>query len=101
MRNFFGSIFINRDKLREAWIEYPIKVEYYKITNEISKITICLLTACCSILILYARNVAILLILAYLWYLVIKQTKLYKKKMELLSSIFIDMWVFSCDNMVV
>lgn len=65
--------------------------ESYKITNEISKITICLLTACCSILILYARNVAILLILAYLWYLVIKQTKLYKKKMELLSSIFIDM----------
>ena len=35
MRNFFGSIFINRDKLREAGIEYPIKVEYYKITNEI------------------------------------------------------------------
>ena len=35
MKNFFGSIFINRDKLREAGIEYPIKVEYYKITNEI------------------------------------------------------------------
>ena len=36
MKNFFGSIFINRDELREAGIEYPIKVEYYKITNEIS-----------------------------------------------------------------
>ena len=35
MKNFFGSIFINRDDLREAGIEYPIKVEYYKITNEI------------------------------------------------------------------
>ena len=34
LKNFFGSIFINRDKLREAGIEYPIKVEYYKITNE-------------------------------------------------------------------
>lgn len=34
MKNFFGSIFINRDKLREAGIEYPIKVEYYRITNE-------------------------------------------------------------------
>lgn len=34
MKNFFGSIFINRDKLREAGIEYPIKVEYYKITKE-------------------------------------------------------------------
>ena len=37
MKNFFGSIFINRDKLREAGIEYPIKVEYYKITNELEK----------------------------------------------------------------
>lgn len=34
LKNFFGSIFINRDKLREAGINYPIKVEYYKIINE-------------------------------------------------------------------
>ena len=38
VKNFFGSIFINRDELREAGIEYPIKVEYYKITNEEEKI---------------------------------------------------------------
>lgn len=38
MKNFFGSIFINRDKLQEAGIDYPIKVEYYKITNEEEKI---------------------------------------------------------------
>ena len=38
MKNFFGSIFINRDKLEEAGIKYPIKVEYYKITNENQKI---------------------------------------------------------------
>ena len=38
MKNFFGSIFINRDKLEEAGIKYPIKVEYYKITNEEEKI---------------------------------------------------------------
>lgn len=38
MKNFFGSIFINRDRLREAGIDYPIKVEYYKITNEEEKI---------------------------------------------------------------
>ena len=38
MKNFFGSIFINRDKLYEAGINYPIKVEYYKITNEEEKI---------------------------------------------------------------
>ena len=34
MKNFFGSIFINRDRLKEAGINYPIKVEYYKIINE-------------------------------------------------------------------
>ena len=38
MKNFFGSIFINRDELREAGIDYPIKVEYYKIENEEEKI---------------------------------------------------------------
>lgn len=38
MKNFFGSIFINREKLEEAGINYPIKVEYYKITNEEEKI---------------------------------------------------------------
>ena len=38
MKNFFGSIFINRDELRSAGIDYPIKVEYYKITNEEEKI---------------------------------------------------------------
>lgn len=38
VKNFFGSIFINRDELRESGIDYPIKVEYYKITNEEEKI---------------------------------------------------------------
>ena len=37
MKNFFGSIFINRDELKEAGINYPIKVEYYKIINEEEK----------------------------------------------------------------
>ena len=37
VKNFFGSIFINRDRLEEAGINYPIKVEYYKITNEEEK----------------------------------------------------------------
>ena len=38
LKNFFGSIFINRNELEEAGINYPIKVEYYKITNEEEKI---------------------------------------------------------------
>ena len=37
VKNFFGSIFINRDELRNAGIDYPIKVEYYKIINEEQK----------------------------------------------------------------
>ena len=37
VKNFFGSIFINRDELQEAGINYPIKVEYYKIINEEEK----------------------------------------------------------------
>ena len=39
LKNFFGSIFLNRNELEEAGINYPIKVEYYKITNEEEKIT--------------------------------------------------------------
>lgn len=34
MKKIFGSIFINRDRLSEAGINYPIKVEYYKLTDE-------------------------------------------------------------------
>ncbi len=54
----------------------------YEYTNQISKITICILTGICSITILYIRNVAILLILAYLWYLVIAENKKYKIKLK-------------------
>lgn len=37
MKNFFGSIFINRNQLAEAGINYPIKVEYYRLTDENTK----------------------------------------------------------------
>lgn len=55
----------------------------HKYTNQISKVTICLLTAICSIVILYIRNIAILIILAYLWYLVITENNKYEKKRRL------------------
>lgn len=55
----------------------------YQYTNQISKVTICLLTAICSIAILYIRNIAILIILAYLWYLVITENRKYEKKRQL------------------
>ena len=33
MKTFFGGIFIEKEKLEEAGIYYPIKLEYYKYTN--------------------------------------------------------------------
>ena len=34
MKTFFGGIFIETKKLKEEGVEYPIKVEYYKIEEE-------------------------------------------------------------------
>lgn len=34
MKTFFGSIFVEKEKLKEAGIKEPIKLEYYKIINE-------------------------------------------------------------------
>lgn len=47
------------------------------IINKISNITIIILTATASILILYLKNMAIVVILAYLWYIVIRENKRY------------------------
>ena len=37
MKTFFGDIFIETSKLKEEGIEYPIKVEYYKLKDEKNK----------------------------------------------------------------
>ena len=34
MNTFFGGTFIEKEKLKEAGVNYPIKLEYYKIINE-------------------------------------------------------------------
>lgn len=57
--------------------------EAYEYTNKISNICISLLTAVSSIAILYWKNIAILLVLSYLWYLVIVENKKYKNKKEI------------------
>ena len=31
---FFGGTFIKKEELQEAGIEYPIKLDYYKVINE-------------------------------------------------------------------
>ena len=64
------------------------KVAYQK-SNLISFITVIVLTIMVSISILYIHNIAFLLILIYLWYLVIKSQKeyeIYEKTMELTRS---------------
>ncbi len=49
----------------------------YEITNKVSQITIIVLTIITSIIILYVHNICFVIILAYLWYLVIKNEKIY------------------------
>ena len=34
VKTFFGGIFIETNRLKEEGIEYPIKVEYYKLEDE-------------------------------------------------------------------
>ncbi len=34
MKSFYGGIFIEKSKLKEVGIEYPVKLEYYKNINE-------------------------------------------------------------------
>ena len=34
MKVFYTSTFIKKEKLKEAGINYPIKLEYYKVINE-------------------------------------------------------------------
>lgn len=58
-----------------------------KYINNISKITIIIITAISSILILYIKNISIFLIDMYLWYLVIKENLKYKKREEIYKKI--------------
>lgn len=57
--------------------------QVYMYIHLISKISICILTIMCSIWILYIQNIALLIALAYLWYLVIKENIYYQNKMRL------------------
>lgn len=57
------------------------KSELY--TNIISKVMVAIITVISSIMILRVHNIAILLIDMYLWYLVIKEDTIFKKRMQL------------------
>lgn len=61
--------------------------EAYRYSYIISNVTISILTAISSIVILNLKNIAILLILAYLWYLVISENKRYRTKQKIYEKI--------------
>ena len=54
--------------LKEILHIYKGKLKAYKITNKVSYITVIMLTAITSFLILYIHNFSFILILIYLWY---------------------------------
>ncbi len=55
----------------------------YNYLSLISHISVIILTMFASISILYLKNIAILFIIGYLWYLVITENKLYAQKMRM------------------
>lgn len=55
----------------------------YKYTNEIAIITTIVLTAISSVSIYYFKNIAIFLIIMYLWLIVLLEEKKCKRKMEI------------------
>lgn len=55
----------------------------YKITYFLSKTVLILLTAVSSIAILYLKNIAILIIIAYLWYLEIAEIRKYNRRKKI------------------
>lgn len=59
----------------------------YEITNYVAKVTIVFLTIITSIVILYIHNIAFIIIIAYLWYLVIKHDKIYRIKKQIYEKI--------------
>lgn len=63
------------------------KIKSEKYINNISKITVIIITAISSILILYIQNVAVFIINLYLWYLIIKEDSMYKKRQEIYKKI--------------
>ena len=49
--------------------------EAYKISNSVNNIIMSILTALASIGLLYTKNIAIIFIIMFLWYLIIKENK--------------------------
>ncbi len=55
----------------------------YHYVNFISNVSVVILTVFSSIIILYLKNIAILFIIGYLWYLVIMENRMYAQKVRM------------------
>lgn len=55
----------------------------YTYINIVSNISIIILTVFSSIIIMYLKNISVLFIIGYLWYLVISENKLYGQRMKM------------------
>lgn len=58
-----------------------------KIINDISFIVIIIMTAIASIAVYYYKNIAIVAIIAFLWFIVLKENSLFKKELILYKAI--------------
>ena len=61
--------------------------ESYKHTNIVANVTLIIFTIFCSVFILYAKNIAIVAILIYLWYINIKENERQKIRNIILEKI--------------
>lgn len=61
--------------------------ESYKYTNIVANATLIIFTIFCSVFILYVKNIAIVAILIYLWYINIKENERQKIRVQILEKI--------------
>lgn len=61
--------------------------ESYKYTNIVANATLIIFTIFCSVFILYAKNIAIVAILIYLWYINIKENERQKIRVQIIEKI--------------
>lgn len=61
--------------------------ESYKYTNIVANATLIIFTIFCSVFILYAKNIAIVAILIYLWYINVKENERQKIRVQILEKI--------------
>jgi len=66
---------------------YKGREKSYEIITKFSKAVVIILTALSSVIILYIHNIALIIILIYLWFLVIKNEQEYRLKQKLYQKI--------------